>query len=253
MAASTASRHARDAPTTRRPVAAPAPRRATPPQVRGVSSAGPSAQPSSEVERRVARSSPPLRARGLGAFPERGRSELPDARLGRPEPVRSDELDRGLEPERAGAPDRDDGPERGPEPVRPEDEPPEDEPPEDRDELEPEPLLPPRDGFPPEVGRPELSELDRLEGRADPRPAEPELAPEPPLDPPFELPFAGPDFPDGRPPPRGPFDLPERDELEEEGLAMRPTYRSSTPTLKTSPPASDDTQTVPGNSGDSFK
>jgi hypothetical protein len=170
----------------------------------------------------VARSSPPLRARGLGALPERGRSELPEGRLGRPEPVRSEELDRGLEPEpdRDGAPDRADGPERGPELVRPEDDPPEEDPPEDREELEPEPLLAPRDGFPPEVGRPELSELDRLDGRAEPRPAEPEPDPDPPLDPPLEVPFAGPGFPEGRPPPRGPFDLPERDELEEEGLAM---------------------------------
>ena len=118
-------------------------------------------------------------------------------------------------PDRDGAPDRDDGPERGPEPVRPEEDPPE-----DRGELEPEPLLPPRDGFPPEVGRPELSELDRLDGRAEPRPAEPDPDPDPPLDPLLELPFAGPGFPEGRPPPRGPFDLPERDELEEEGLAM---------------------------------
>jgi hypothetical protein len=53
------------------------------------------------------------------------------------------------------------------------------------------------------------------------------------LDPPLELPFAGPGFPEGRPPPRGPFDLPERDELEEEGLAMSPTYRPETPILKT--------------------
>ncbi len=61
-AASTASRQARDAQTTRRPVAAPPPRRATHPHVRGVSRGGPSAHPSSVVERRVARSSPPDRA-----------------------------------------------------------------------------------------------------------------------------------------------------------------------------------------------
>jgi hypothetical protein len=75
----------------------------------------------------------------------------------------------------------------------------------------------------PEVGRPELSEPERLDGRPEPRPAAPDA--DPPLDTPLEPPFAGPAFPAGRPPPRGPFDLPERDELEEEGLAMGPTYR----------------------------
>ena len=185
----------------------------------------------------MARSSPPLRARGLGAFPERDRSELPEGRLGRPEPVRSGEPERELDPERDGAPERDgepdreelseDEPEREPEPDRLDEEPPE-----DRDEPAPEPLLP-REGLPPDEGRPELSDPDRLDGRAEPRPAEPEA--EPPFEPPFEPPLAGPDFPAGRPPPRGPLDLPERDELEEEGLAMRPTYRPKTPSLKTGP------------------
>ena len=180
----------------------------------------------------MARSSPPLRARGLGAFPERGRSELPEGRLGRPAPDRSEEPDRGLDPERDGEPDRvggpserDEEPERGPEPARLDDEPPD-----DRDEPALDPLLP-RDGLPPEDGRPELSDPDRLDGRAEPRPAEPDA--DPPLDPPFEPPFAGPDFPVGRPLPRGPLDLPERDELEEGGLAIRPTYRPTTPFLKT--------------------
>jgi len=71
--------------------------------------------------------------------------------------------------------------------------------------------------------------FDRVDGRAELRPAEPEA--DPPLDPPFELPFGGPDFPAGRPVPRGPFDLPERDEPEEEGLAIYPTYRPKTTTL----------------------
>ena len=174
VAASTASRQARDAPTTRRPVAAPAPRRATPPQVRGVSSGGPSAHPSSVVDRRVARSSPPLRARPLGAPPERERSELGALRLGRPVLERSEDPDRLEEPDR----------------------------PEEPDGFDPDPPL------------------------------------GPPLEPPFELPlgapFGAPPLGAGRDPPRGLLDLPERDEPEEGGLAIGPTYRHRTPTLKTS-------------------
>lgn len=167
VAASTASRQARDAPTTRRPVAAPAPRRATPPQVRGVSSGGPSAHPSSVVDRRVARSSPPLRARLLGAPPERDRSELGAPRLGRPELERSEEPDRLEDPE----------------------------------------------GFEPD----------------------PPLGPpvEPPFEPPLGAPFGAPPLAAGWDPPRGLCDLPERDEPEEGGLAMSPTYRHTTSILKT--------------------
>ena len=167
-AASTASRQARDAPTTRRPVAAPTPRRATPPQFRGVSSAGPSAQPSSVVERRVARSSAPRRARGLGA--ERPRSPLGVDRPERGEPSRS--VDRDRPPSRSV----------------------------DRDRL----LAPPR---PDAVERPPLPARGALEA----------LAPDrgPPV------------LPDGRPPPRaaprGPPDFPERDEPEEEELAIGQT------------------------------
>lgn len=218
LAASTASRHAREAPTTRRPVAAPAPRRATPPQVRGVSSAGPSAQPSSVVDRRVARSSAPARARPLGPDPARSdrvRSDPFDRPAGRPV-GRPDDRPSEERPSVDRAPDERSGP-------------PEREPPPERPGLDDRELEPPDERGPVPLERP--AEPDAL------RPGDPGFAADLPVEPPFALPFEPPFgalLPVERAPPRGPLGFPERDELEEEGLAITTTYRAIPPAPKTS-------------------
>ena len=188
LAASTASRHAREAPTTRRPVAAPAPRRATPPQARGVSRAGPSSQPGRSSDRDVSRPlparPPALRRTALSSAPSRARPESP---------------------RRAGAPARGDAP-LGPPDEAPEGRPvePPDLPPRAADRPLPVPALESR----PE-GRPAAPERrSPLSGRPGRDP--PRAAPEPPLE----------EEPDAGRPPR------ERDGSEAGGRGISTTYRA---------------------------